>query len=349
MMTAADAMDSGTRITARRTFSHYVPGVLIAQAVLSVVVALLIMPFQRTRSSAWSLFLGNFLYGLAYANCCGWLALFVMPRVMTRMSYGTQLHRWTVLITSLVLVGIGGSLAGGVVLAGLHVFPWPQYWGRFWGSLQMVLVISLVTGIVWFLFESMKFRAQYAASQARLASLESKVRPHFLFNTLNSIAALIPENPSAAERMTERLAALLRFSLDSSHDGTVPLEHEMKIVGDYLEIEKARFGDRINYAIDVPSQLTNRAVPPFSVQTLVENCVKYGGSEIRVTARESNGKLQLEVWDSGSGFASASIKPGHGLYNLRLRMALLWGARATLDVIQEDKGCRVRLTMPGVV
>ena len=228
-------------------------------------------------------------------------------------------------------------------------FPWSAYEARFWGSLQLVTVISVVSGILWFLFESAQYRAQYATAQAKLKSLESRIHPHFLFNTLNSIAALIPESPQAAEQMTVQLAALLRSSLNTAYEPTVPLEEELKIVTDYLEIEKVRFGPKLNYELDVPAHLMSRSVPPFAIQTLVENSIKYGGNSIRISAVEEQGRLALTVWDSGPGFSADSIRPGHGLHNLRLRMALIWGEHATLDVYGEEGGGRVRLTMPSGV
>ena len=161
---------------------------------------------------------------------------------------------------------------------------------------------------------TLQYKAQYETAQARLSSLESRLRPHFLFNTLNSIMALIPEDAEAAERMTERLAALLRYSLDATEQRTVTLGQEVKVATDYLEIEKARFGDRCKYSIDVPEELMREEVPPFSLQTLVENSVKYGGSEVRVSARQENHRLVLRVWDSGDGFPDQVDLPnGHGL------------------------------------
>ncbi|HYR43514.1 MAG TPA: histidine kinase, partial [Terriglobia bacterium] len=229
----------------------------------------------------------------------------------------------------------------------LGFFPWSQYWARFWAALQGATVITIATGVVISTYEGMKYRLQYEATQARLSSLESRLQPHFLFNTLNSISALIPENPAAAERMTERLAALLRFSLDSTDRPTVPLEQELKIATDYLEIERTRFGPRLNYSVDIAADLLRAEVPPFSLQTLVENSVKHGGGEIRVTARNGNGRLVLNVWDSGTGFSKdAAIPSGHGLDNLRSRLAVLWGSRASLEFHREDSGTSVRISMP---
>jgi LytS/YehU family sensor histidine kinase len=247
----------------------------------------------------------------------------------------------------MVAIAVTGSFVAEAVFASFGFFPWSRYWLRFWGDLQYAIVITIIIGVVMSLYESMRYRLQYELAQARLSSLESRLHPHFLFNTLNSILALIPENPVAAEHMTERLAALLRFSLDSTDRRTVSLEQELKIATDYLEIEKTRFSSRLNYSLDVPQHLMRSEVPPFSVQTLVENSVKHGGGEIRISALSDNGRLILKVWDSGRGFQKQESFPaGHGLSNLRSRLAVLWGSRATLEFQREDSGTTVRISLP---
>jgi LytS/YehU family sensor histidine kinase len=112
---------------------------------------------------------------------------------------------------------------------------------------------------------------------------------------LNSIRVLIADDPAAAEQMVLQLSALLRASLDAADSGTVALERELDLTVSYLEIEKTRFDVRFDYAIDVPPQLMRAAVPPFALQTLVENSVKFGGAAIRVQARADAGRLGLDV------------------------------------------------------
>jgi LytS/YehU family sensor histidine kinase len=119
----------------------------------------------------------------------------------------------------------------------------------------------------------------------------------------------------------ERLAGLLRYSLDSQRARSVPLRQEMRVVGDYLEIERTRFAERLRYTTDVPPELCDAEVPPFVVQTLVENSVKYAvapsrtGGEIRVAVRAAGEALVLEVSDDGPGpgFDGQAIAAGHGL------------------------------------
>src|SRR5262249_8293100 len=146
-------------------------------------------------------------------------------------------------------------------------------------------VISLMFGLSVYFYEGIRSeleqkqleeeRARKLAAEAQLSSLAAQVHPHFLFNTLNSISSLIPEDPKQAEDMVGKLAALLRFSLDANRQRLVPLRQELKIVADYLKIEKARFGKRLRYSIEAPSELEALEVPPLSLQTLVENSVKF--------------------------------------------------------------------------
>jgi len=229
-------------------------------------------------------------------------------------------------------------------------------------NLPLCLVITIGLGIVITAFsrlrgrldkeELARERALKLASEAQLASLESRLHPHFLFNTLNSVSSLIPVDPARAERLIERMAALLRFSLDAHSHGLVPVAQEMKVVGDYLEIEQARLGPRLRYTLDSAAGVGDARVPPLAVQTLVENSIKHviapdrQGGEIRVRANQENGILQIEVSDTGPGFALETAAPGHGLDNLRSRLAMLFGGKAELRVARQDGWTTVSLILP---
>src|SRR6266566_1621457 len=195
-------------------------------------------------------------------------------------------------------------------------------------------------------------RARKMALEARLASLEARLQPHFMFNTLNAISALIQDNPEEAERTIERLAALLRFALDATERGLVPLDHELKIVTDYVEIERTRFGERLTYAIDVDPEAAGCAVPPLAIQTLVENAIKHAitprldGGRLRVEATVRGDQVRLSVWDDGPGFRPDAIRAGHGLDNLRGRLAARFGADASLEIGRRDGGTLVTVALP---
>ena len=167
------------------------------------------------------------------------------------------------------LLAAGGSLFVLAVMAAVGYIPRSEIMTAWFNSaLKVSIIVTLTLGVVVTARRMLQSRldgalvalrtkerdeadARRLATEAQLASLESRVQPHFLFNTLNSIAALIPKDPAGAERMTGQLASLLRSSLDAAAEPLVPLEQELKVVRDYLDIENVRFGDRLKYRFEV--------------------------------------------------------------------------------------------------
>jgi two-component system sensor histidine kinase AlgZ len=296
-------------------------------------------------------------------------SIFLLNRIGHR--YSKKYPRLVFLMYSLALVctAAAGSLAGDLLLRIAGIVSRGSYWLEFWGSFPFAFVISLIFGLSVSTFETLRYKLQATVlelrtrqveqeraykllAEARLSSLESRIHPHFLFNTLNSIAALIPADPQRAEDIVGRLASLLRFSLNQNHGSLVPLGQELKIVRDYLEIEKTRFGARLHYEIEVPSSLESISVPPLALQSLVENCVKHvvtkrqQGGEIRVSGSLVSGCIVMEVVDDGPGFSLETISPDHGLANLIARLQLLFGAAGYLEVTQKEDRNSVRLSFP---
>ena len=277
--------------------------------------------------------------------------------------------RWTLRIaTLLALAGAGTALACGIITL-VALRPAEAFAACYRHDLSVNAVITLTLGISMTLYEAQRRRVdamsaalrerelaherdRKTALEAQLASLEARLQPHFMFNTLNAISALIQEDPNEAERTVERLAALLRFSLDATERGVVPLAHELKIVTDYLEIERTRFGERLAYTIDVPPEVAGVEVPPLSLQTLAENSVKHAiaprpsGGRIRIDATTIGDRVTLAVWDDGPGFTADALRTGHGLDNLRARLAARFGARAGVDIGRRDGGTVVTVTLP---
>jgi two-component system sensor histidine kinase AlgZ len=298
--------------------------------------------------------LEDFRYSWIYANCIGGLAFFLVPKVWLAGHHQIPVWmRWTFRIAAMFACCVAGSLVAGFIFVALHWQPLNVFWAQFFGSLKLAAFLTLGAGISIGIYETLRARldettlqlrtqelererALKLATEAQLASLESRIHPHFLFNTLNSISSLIPEDPARAERLVEQMAALLRFSLDANQSGLVPVASELKIVADYLEIERARFGDRLRYRIDVPGDLSASRIPPLSLQTLVENSVKYAiaperaGGEIRITGGLSKDVFRVEVSDSGPVFQLESAPAGHGLDNLKGRLSTLFGDQAAL-------------------
>ncbi|MEO8700872.1 MAG: histidine kinase [Kofleriaceae bacterium] len=282
--------------------------------------------------------------GLLYSLSIGLPATAIFGKLKPRI-HRPILRQWLVYAGVMTAVILVGTLFSGVVLVVAGLVEPAELWVVYRRGLVVsgVISIPMTIGVITVsrLYERLgtveaeRQRALALATEARLASLESRVRPHFLFNALNSAIALIPDEPRRAEDVLERLCALLRFSLDTQMK-LVPLGVELRVVTDYLEIERVRFGDRLGYTLDVPAELHALEVPAFAVQTLVENSVKYAvsarkqGAHIHVIARQEAGRLALDIRDDGPGFTGEIWVPGHGLDGLRARLDALYGARAKL-------------------
>lgn len=194
-------------------------------------------------------------------------------------------------------------------------------------------------------------RARAEAADARLAALQSEMKPHFLFNALNTVAALVRADPRAAERTIEDLGDVLRRTLDHSRAIEVPLEDELEYVRAYLGVEKSRWGDRLAVTFEVAPEARSARVPPLTLQPLVENAIAHGigprigPGRVIVRAALDGGGLRLEVEDDGVGFAPRA-REGTGLGNLRGRLATLYGDAAGLEVADARPGTRVIVRLP---
>ncbi|MCX7605913.1 MAG: histidine kinase [Bacteroidia bacterium] len=188
-----------------------------------------------------------------------------------------------------------------------------------------------------------------AAHEARLAALRGQLSPHFLFNALNTLQALIAENPSLAEELMTRLGALLRRSLLHARHVTVPLEEELALVRDYLSIEKERFGQRLRLSWNLPESLPSLEIPPFAIQLLAENTIKHAVSRVNrpvtveISVVEKPTEVEIIVQDDGPGIDLNRIKESVGLSNLLLRLEQLYPEKATLLPERLTKGTRVTL------
>jgi len=312
-----------------------------------------ILLFTMDPKETWSQLLVEFRFSWIYSNCIGGIAFFCVPRIWSATCERPQWFRWTSRVATMFAACVAGALIAGLIFVALRWQSMNTYWPQFLGSLKFAALLTIGAGLTIGIYSTLRERldettlqlrtkelererALKLATEAQLASLESRIHPHFLFNTLNSISSLIPEDPARAERLVEQMAALLRFSLDANQSGLVPLASELKIVADYLEIERARFGDRLRYRIDIPADLNESRIPPLSLQTLVENSIKYAiapdrtGGEIRITGARSDGAFRVEVSDPGPAFQLESAPAGHGLDNLKGRLSTLFGDRAAL-------------------
>ncbi|HEX6362088.1 MAG TPA: histidine kinase [Albitalea sp.] len=195
--------------------------------------------------------------------------------------------------------------------------------------------------------------------EARMAAMQAQVEPHFLFNTLASIDHLIETDPPRASRMQKNLIALLRASMPTMREangaiGLRDLGRELAVIRPYLEILKVRMEDRLHTEVRVPDGLLSADFPPMMLQSLVENAIKHGlepkpeGGKLTVRAQIVHGKLAVTVADTGLGFGrAATAGTGVGLANIRERLRLLYGSRASLTVgANEPSGTVVTVTVP---
>jgi len=306
---------------------------------------------------------------LVYTSLIMFLAHGVFYRIHPFICDRPASVRWTIFVVVMVAISGVGSLVGSLVVAGLHLEPRETLASLFARSFKISAIVSLIIGVNEAAFarlrdqladtqlklrteELARERALNLATEAQLSSLESRLHPHFLYNTLNSISSLIHSDPVRAERMVERMAALLRFTLDSHNGGLVDFEQEIKIVRDYLEIEQARLGGRLRWSIEIRGAFEGLRIPPLSIQTLVENSIKFAiatnreGGEVRVSADRNDSSLRVNVADTGEGFTLESAPAGHGLDNLRSRLAVLYGESAELRVGQSDGWTTVSMKVP---
>lgn len=184
-----------------------------------------------------------------------------------------------------------------------------------------------------------------AMTEARLAALRMELNPHFLYNALNTVSSLVQRGErDAATTMLARLSELLRRTLDQHLDHEVPIEQELDLLEHYLAIERVRFADRLEVAIDVEPAAHGALVPTFMLQPLVENAIRHGVTAVRGPARIDiragvhDGQLRIEVADSGPGFRDSASAPGIGLGNTQRRLAALYGNAASLAQRTRDAG-----------
>jgi sensor histidine kinase YesM len=200
-------------------------------------------------------------------------------------------------------------------------------------------------------FEAETLRLELYAKDIELRALQAQVNPHFFFNSLNSVRALIYEDRDAAARMIDQLASLMRYALQSGHVETVPLAAELAAVQAYLAIEKIRFEERLRVQVDIEPGLERVMIPPMSLQTLVENAVKYGvelsttGSDIHIRAWRGTHATLIEIANAGA-IRSPGRSTHLGLANARKRLALAVGSGATLDLAERDGWVRATLRLP---
>lgn len=203
--------------------------------------------------------------------------------------------------------------------------------------------------------ETRSLELQVHAREAELKSLRSQLDPHFLFNSLNSVAALIGSDAIAARRMCLLLAAFCRKSISLGRETSIRFSQELELTETFLGIEAVRFGERLNPRFDIAEETRNLSVPPLVLQPLVENAIHHGiahllsGGEVFIGARQREHLLELIVENPFDPEAPKSRGAGVGINNVRARIDTLYGHRASIEVDSRNERFRVTLLMPATL
>jgi two-component system LytT family sensor kinase len=264
------------------------------------------IPFRK---KGWPLAFGlHFLLGIILAVAQAWLYMFILSL------YG--------------FLASGAPLAFDTLFTRLATF--------FDYGIHLYWLVVVLDYVYEYYFIARRHELDMAKLEAQLAgahlrALTMQVRPHFLFNTLNSISVLIRSEPDTARRMVGHLASLLRYTLSVTGQSEITLRKEVEFLQNYLEIEKTRFRDRLSIELRVPEETLDAMVPAMILQPLVENSVKHGVSKvggagmIEISAGRVNGELRLAVTNTGSGSEWKTAPEGVGLSNTRSRLKHLYG------------------------
>lgn len=196
-------------------------------------------------------------------------------------------------------------------------------------------------------------KAKQLITQAELQTLQSKINPHFLYNSLNSIASLIHQDADKAEDMTLKLSRLFRYSINSPKENMAPLTEEMEIVNTYLEIEKVRFGDRLSFITEIEEAVKNKMVPRFLIQPLVENALKHGlndmasHGELKITIKGEGEYITITIADNGRPFP-AELDLGYGLQSTYDKLNLLYGENYQVQIANTPEK-HIRIIIPAII
>jgi signal transduction histidine kinase len=226
-----------------------------------------------------------------------------------------------------------------------------------WNLLMGSWLYLLVAGLSYAIRAHRHSRAQEAAAaearllaqQAQLAALRARVNPHFLFNALHSVGALVTADPEGADRALESLGGLLRYALGTEEE--VLLAQEWRFTEDYLAFERIRLGERLSVMATADADALAVMVPPLILQPLVENAVRHGianrpaGGRVALSAALEGDRLVLRVSDDGPG-ETAGVREGLGLSSIRQRLAVLYGSRTMMDITRGSDGFSVTIALP---
>lgn len=305
---------------------------------------------------------GSDLLAVFLLNLCATVAIGVTTQAVFVLGERVELRLpWSLHYPLFVIIGV--ALGTEIALVALRTFATFDPMALRRGLWLIGGIVAAIVAAISISYEHLRAharavelreeQAQRQALQAKLDALTARMNPHFLFNSLNTVAALIEEDPEAAVTAIERLGALLRYTLERDGEALVPLTDELDCVHGYLELQRARFGARLCIESDIEPGLEHHMIPPLTIQPLVENAIEHGVAHsrtpvtIRISARCEGDALAIEIRDDGPG-NSASSGTGLAQHTIAARLRLLYGERGLLLAGPlPDRGYRAELRMPG--
>lgn len=299
---------------------------------------------------------GGFVENLLFSQCIGLTILLLIHLGWRRFWPGEKPPRGP--FFALIAAGvIGGWLGGSLVASLLLGQPWTA--GR---NAWVALAVTVVAGVssTWFFWSRQRAaELERQGIEAQLKALQAQIEPHFLFNTLANLDALIQSDPARARALLAHLNDYLRATLAATRREANTLADEFALLRGYLEVQRVRMGERLRFSLELPEALAQADLPPLLLQPLVENALKHGiepkveGGEVRVSAREEQGQLLLEVADTGRGHAAPrragepdTRGTGVGLANVRARLAAAFAGARFEAGPNPAGGYTVRLSIP---
>jgi two-component system, LytTR family, sensor kinase len=269
--------------------------------------------------------------------------------------YGPHARRHVGLhaVAGLVL-GLAKTLADRVVFAMLTGF-WP-YMLVSTLALQVFVYAAIVAaahGLEYYRRSRERDQLEARLAETRLQLLNMQLQPHFLFNTLNTIAELVHEDPESADRMIAKLSELLRRTLHLGGSQEITLDAELELLSLYIDLQKARFGDRLKTSLTIDPAARPARVPMLLLQPLVENAIRHGlaahvnAGRVDIEARRIGDDLSIEVTDDGPGLPDLDVREGIGLGNTRARLGALYPDSSSLELMNvPQRGARVSVRIP---
>lgn len=332
--------------------------------------SVLIMRFAERKHHAWlPLFVTELATWLPWALATPWVIGLARRYPINR---GTTARAVAVHLATFVGISVVAEAWSAILQVLFN--PWgnrrpPTFWDTWSITLLYQVVLFLIAYVliltITYVVDSREniarqmtetARLNEELSRAQLAALRQQMEPHFMFNTLNSIAGLVRDRRNdAAVSMIVGLSEFLRRASEDSHRSQVTLAEEVEYLQRYLDIQKARFGERLQVSVDIPPHLLSAQVPNLLLQPLVENAIKHGvakrvaGGNVRVTGVQRDGSLYLSVYNDGPGFPQdwQTNGTGVGLANLRTRLQILHGAAGELAMRRAGtEGVEVVVTLP---